>query len=188
MAVFIETSLGQLTAPLCTGLIFTDVTDQTVGAEFCGFIEDFAAKGITGGCGDRNFCPDDTVTRGQMAVFIEAALGVMPAPACAGDRFGDVNATLLSAPFCGFIEDFLAKGITAGCQVGPPALYCPSAPMTRAEMAVFLVAAPPPLKPFCGGIAGFPCPEGLICVDVPNDDCDPNAGGADCAGMCVLVR
>jgi hypothetical protein len=38
---------------------------------------------------------------------------------------------------------------------------------------------------FCGGIAGFPCPLGLTCVDNPNDDCDPLNGGADCAGMCV---
>ncbi len=38
---------------------------------------------------------------------------------------------------------------------------------------------------FCGGIAGFPCPDGQICVDDPNDDCDPENGGADCGGMCV---
>jgi hypothetical protein len=38
---------------------------------------------------------------------------------------------------------------------------------------------------FCGGIAGFPCAPGFTCVDNPNDDCDPNAGGADCGGMCV---
>jgi hypothetical protein len=38
---------------------------------------------------------------------------------------------------------------------------------------------------FCGGIAGFPCPDGLECIDNPNDDCDPNNGGADCGGICV---
>jgi hypothetical protein len=37
---------------------------------------------------------------------------------------------------------------------------------------------------FCGGIAGRPCPEGQTCVDDPNDTCDPNAGGADCGGIC----
>jgi hypothetical protein len=37
---------------------------------------------------------------------------------------------------------------------------------------------------FCGGIAAFPCPEGYTCVDDPNDDCDPNQGGADCGGIC----
>lgn len=37
----------------------------------------------------------------------------------------------------------------------------------------------------CGGFAGFACPEGLICIDYPNDGCDPQNGGADCGGMCV---
>ena len=42
----------------------------------------------------------------------------------------------------------------------------------------------PPNPGFCGGIAGFPCPAGQECVDDPSDDCDPNNGGADCAGIC----
>ena len=33
--------------------------------------------------------------------------------------------------------------------------------------------------------AGFQCPDGLVCVDVPGDGCDPQNGGADCGGMCV---
>ena len=37
----------------------------------------------------------------------------------------------------------------------------------------------------CGGIAGFPCPEGEECVDDPSDNCDPEQGGADCHGICV---
>jgi hypothetical protein len=37
---------------------------------------------------------------------------------------------------------------------------------------------------FCGGIAAIPCAEGFTCVDDPNDDCDPNQGGADCGGIC----
>ena len=39
--------------------------------------------------------------------------------------------------------------------------------------------------PFCGGFAGFECPEGYQCVDDPSDDCDPRRGGADCIGICV---
>jgi hypothetical protein len=42
----------------------------------------------------------------------------------------------------------------------------------------------PPLGPFCGGIAGFPCPGAGDCVDDPRDDCDPENGGADCSGVC----
>ena len=26
-----------------------------------------------------------------------------------------------------------------------------------------------------------------MCVDDPSDDCDPNNGGADCGGLCVLA-
>lgn len=36
----------------------------------------------------------------------------------------------------------------------------------------------------CGGIAGFQCPVGQICVDDPNDGCDPANGGFDCSGIC----
>jgi len=40
-------------------------------------------------------------------------------------------------------------------------------------------------KQMCGGIAGFPCPDGKKCVDDPSDNCDPARGGADCSGICV---
>lgn len=39
----------------------------------------------------------------------------------------------------------------------------------------------------CGGIAGFPCPEGFVCVDDPSDNCDPATGGADCSGVCLPI-
>lgn len=44
-----------------------------------------------------------------------------------------------------------------------------------------------PVEPaqLCGGIAAIPCEEGFVCVDDPNDDCDPENGGADCGGICV---
>lgn len=44
---------------------------------------------------------------------------------------------------------------------------------------------PGPVPKFCGGIAGFPCEGGKVCVDDPRDDCDPRRGGADCGGICV---
>ncbi len=46
----------------------------------------------------------------------------------------------------------------------------------------------PPVPPggFCGGIAGIQCPEGQLSVDDANDDCDPDLGGADCGGVCIL--
>ena len=40
------------------------------------FVEALAAAGITGGCGGGQFCPEASVTRGQMAVFLSVALGL----------------------------------------------------------------------------------------------------------------
>jgi len=37
----------------------------------------------------------------------------------------------------------------------------------------------------CGGIAGFECPSGMVCIDDPRDTCYPRLGGADCSGICV---
>lgn len=138
MAVFIETALGVNTPPPCIGSVFTDVTAASVGAAFCGYIEKFAADGITAGCGGGYYCPNDYVTRAQMAVFIEAAIGATSAPACTEAVFNDVTAASLGSTFCGFIEDFARRGITTGCGGGN---YCPNDPVTRAQMAVFLTQA-----------------------------------------------
>ena len=54
-----------------------------------------------------------------------------------------------------------------------------------AGVSVAAKGACEPKPTFCGGIAGFPCPEGQTCIDDPSDDCDPNNGGADCGGICV---
>jgi hypothetical protein len=134
MAVFLETSLGGVIGA-CAGT-FADVPTTH---PFCGFIERLALDGITGGCGGNNFFPDDPITRGQMAVFIEAAIGGVTAP-CLG-TFLDVPTT---HPFCGFIELLANDGITSGCGGGN---FCPNDPVTRAQMAVFIVAAPAPLVP-----------------------------------------
>jgi hypothetical protein len=40
------------------------------------FVEALADANITGGCGGGNFCPDESLTRGQMAVFLSVALGL----------------------------------------------------------------------------------------------------------------
>ncbi|HTR04126.1 MAG TPA: S-layer homology domain-containing protein [Thermoanaerobaculia bacterium] len=52
---------------------FNDVPANDPGFQF---IEALAASGITGGCGGGNFCPDNPVTRRQMAVFLAKALGL----------------------------------------------------------------------------------------------------------------
>jgi hypothetical protein len=142
MAVFIETSLGH-GPDVPTGAVFSDVNPASAGDAFSGYIERFAADGLSAGCGNGMFCPDAPVTRGEMAVFIETALG-NPPNACTG-RFTDVP---VDSPFCGYIERLADDGITAGCGAGK---YCLGDPITRAQMAVYLaplaatVTAPAPL-------------------------------------------
>jgi len=50
--------------------------DVPTSHPFFRFVEALAASGLTGGCGTGSFCPDDPVTRGQMAVFLASALGL----------------------------------------------------------------------------------------------------------------
>ncbi len=52
---------------------FTDVPTNYWAFQY---IEALAASGITAGCGGGNFCPETTVTRAQMAVFLAKALGL----------------------------------------------------------------------------------------------------------------
>jgi hypothetical protein len=56
--------------------VATFPTDVPTSHPFFRFVEALAAAGITGGCGAGTFCPDDAVTRGQMAVFLATALGL----------------------------------------------------------------------------------------------------------------
>jgi len=50
--------------------------DVPTNHPFFQYIEALSKSGITGGCGAGNYCPDNPVTRGQMAVFLAKALGL----------------------------------------------------------------------------------------------------------------
>ncbi len=50
--------------------------DVPVGAFGFAQIEALAASGVTSGCGNGKFCPNQTVTRAQMAIFLAKALGL----------------------------------------------------------------------------------------------------------------
>jgi S-layer homology domain len=75
------------------------------------------------------------ITRQQMTLTLAQALNLPQPPACVpgAEIFNDVPA---SSPFCPFIEELSRRGITGGCA---PGLYCPTAFVTRQQMAVFLV-------------------------------------------------
>jgi N-acetylmuramoyl-L-alanine amidase len=55
------------------GDVFDDVS---LGTFLGAWIEQLAAEGITTGCGTRRFCPDQSVTRGEMAVFLARTFGL----------------------------------------------------------------------------------------------------------------
>ncbi|MEA3292471.1 MAG: S-layer homology domain-containing protein [Pseudomonadota bacterium] len=118
--------------PAPTGL-FNDVPSAS---PFAPWIEQLAAEGITEGCGNNNYCPDDTVTRAQMAVFIIKAIKgpgfVLPA---ATGLFIDVPST---SPYAPWVEQLATDGLTEGCG---NSVFCPHEVMTRAQLAVFVARA-----------------------------------------------
>ena len=120
--------------PPCIGTVFTDV--PCTGGPFDPWIEELASLQITGGCGGGLYCPNNTVTRQQMAVFLLKAFegSTYLPPTCTG-VFNDVTCP---SQFADWIEELAARGITGGCSVTPP-LYCPTNPNNRGQMAVFLV-------------------------------------------------
>ena len=66
--------------PICSGGVFDDIKGTTVGDVFCGYIEEFFRLGITGGCSVTPplYCPDQPVTRSQMAIFLTEAINRIP--------------------------------------------------------------------------------------------------------------
>ena len=50
--------------------------DVPTNHPFFQFVEALVASGVTAGCGGGNYCPDNPITRGQMAVFLARALGL----------------------------------------------------------------------------------------------------------------
>ncbi len=115
------------------GAAFYDI----VGSIFEEDIEWLKDAGITLGCNPPDntlFCPDDNVTRGQMAAFLNRALAL---PASAADPFIDDNNSIFEAD----IAALAAAEITLGCNPPDNNKYCPGNFVTRGQMAAFLVRA-----------------------------------------------
>jgi parallel beta-helix repeat protein len=102
-----------------------------------GYIEAIAAEGITKGCNapvNDRYCPDQRVTRGQMAAFLDRALGLSPS---SQDWFNDDEESI----FEDSINALAASGITKGCDPPANTQFCPDRVVTRGEMAAFLKRA-----------------------------------------------
>jgi parallel beta-helix repeat protein len=98
-----------------------------------GAIEAIATAGLTQGCNPTGtqFCPNASVTRGQIAAFLARALKL---PAAASNPYNDDNGTM----FEDAINRLASAGIAQGCGTSS---FCPDALATRGEMAVFLSRA-----------------------------------------------
>ena len=136
-----------------------DFSDVPEASPFHSSVTRLVTNGISAGCGAGSFCVSAALTRAQVAVLLlkgSNGLCFVP-PAATGTVFADVASGDFAAAW---IEALAAAGITEGCGGGN---YCPGAPVSRAQMAVFLLKAEhgqgyaPPL---CAGIFDdVPCPS-----------------------------
>lgn len=130
------------------------------GAKFCG------GKSFKGAC----WCDAACAQYGDCCADVDAVCNVIPVGGeCAAGACG---------PALGMPIKLCSDGVHTS---GPTGKCLKNADGTCG----WEIASCPPAGQFCGGIANFLCPEGKTCVDNPDDDCDPNNGGADCGGICV---
>jgi type VII secretion-associated serine protease mycosin len=97
-------------------------------SQFEADINSLAASQITGGCGGTSFCPNTSVTRGQMAAFLVRAFDL---PRVSRDYFTDDETSQFEAD----INSLAASQITGGCG---GTRFCPNTSVTRGQMAAFL--------------------------------------------------
>jgi hypothetical protein len=160
--------------------------DVPLGHPLWRYVHSLYNASVTSGCGSGGYCPNSSVTREQMAVFLLRARegSAYTLPACTAAPFTDVPVT---SPYCPWIRELVSRSVTGGCGTGR---YCPTNPATRAQMAVFLLVtregasyAPPPCtsapftdvpvsSPYCRWIRELVnrgitsgCGNGLYCPD-----------------------
>jgi hypothetical protein len=130
MAAFLHRGLGGVLTPGAP-VTFTDTTGSVFEAD----IEWLGSVGVTKGCNppaNDMFCPNDVVTRGQMAAFLVRALGLTDDGG--GNSFVDDDGSVFETD----IAKLAAAGITKGCNPPTNDMFCPNDPVTRAQMAAFL--------------------------------------------------
>ena len=121
MAAFLDRALD---LPATGEDFFTDDNGHPLEVS----INRVAEAGIALGCAANRFCPENDVTRGEMATFIDRAFDL---PATSNDYFTDDE----SSTHENAINRLAKANITGGCT---STRFCPNASTTRAEMAAFL--------------------------------------------------
>jgi len=97
------------------------------------FIESLVAAGVTDGCSlqDMLFCPDDPLTRAELAAFMVKALGWDPATAPQNPYFTDLTSGAVHWSF-NFVQLAAQAGLVGSCGGGQ---YCPTDPVSRVDTA-----------------------------------------------------
>lgn len=129
MAAFIVRALG------LTDASHSGFSDVPTGSTFETDIKKLAKAGITRGCNppaNDRFCPEDEVSREQMAAFLVRALELTDGT---GPRFVDVTP---GTTFDADIKKLAKAGITKGCNPPTNDRFCPSDNVTREQMAAFM--------------------------------------------------
>jgi|RhiMetdeSRZDD1v2_1073273.scaffolds.fasta_scaffold56199_4 glucose/arabinose dehydrogenase len=132
---FGESESGELFLTDLNGSLYRVIAPEFSDIATSSFLDDIHwlfYEGITAGCGGGKFCPRAAVTRIQMAQFLVRAFNYPPATG--GDHFTDDNGMTGESSVNALFE----AGVTGGCA---PNLFCPTRPVTRAQMAIFLVNA-----------------------------------------------
>ncbi|MBF0367885.1 MAG: S-layer homology domain-containing protein [Magnetococcales bacterium] len=115
-----------------TPLTFDDVaSDHWAGS----YITTLASNAITSGCTSDTYCPDNTLQRAEMAIFLlRSQYGSSYSPTAAtGTAFDDISSSYWAG---NFVENLAELGITNGCD---DSNFCPNREITRSEMAIFLL-------------------------------------------------
>ncbi len=137
---------------------FADFVDVPQADIFHSYVENIFRNGITAGCVPGSYCRDAAVTRAQMAVFLlKSKFGAAHVPPACTQVFADVACP---SQYADWIEELYTLGVTGGCQANPLS-YCPDSPVTRAQMAAFL------LKASLGSSYAPPNCTGTVFTDVP---------------------
>lgn len=127
------------------------------------YIQSIWAYGITRGCSMSgilmNYCPAKDITRGETAAYIERAVHTGAfAPPVVPLTYSDTSASL----FKYYIEALKADGITNGCTILDPTLYCPLESIKRSQTAIFLLRGK-----YWPAVHVPPAATGTVFTDVP---------------------
>ncbi|HYC87783.1 MAG TPA: PKD domain-containing protein [Thermoanaerobaculia bacterium] len=130
-----EGSAENVTLKLHVGSSFTDVPTT---AWYYADVESILHAGLTSGCGATTFCPDMTMPRDQVTVWLLRAKygAAYTPPPCTSSPFPDVNCS--TTPFAAWITQAWLDGIVMAYG---DETFRPGHPVSRADLAAMIVRA-----------------------------------------------